>query len=152
TKSLVLTNDQVTRQSILSGIERFLGQAGPDDVAMIFLAGHGVQDRATGSYYFLPYPATAENLLSEGLRMSDFDEMIRVLQRKAGRVVVMLDSCHAGALRLASRAVVSADDLATQISAAEGLFLLAAAKPGEESKEMTQLGHGVFTFSMIEGL
>jgi TolB-like protein/ketosteroid isomerase-like protein len=152
TKSMTLINEQVTRQSILGGIERFLGQAGPDDVAAIFMAGHGVQDRATGSYYFLPYPANAENLLTEGLRMSDFDEMIRVLQRNVPRVVVMLDTCHAGALRLTSRAVISADDLATQISAAEGLFLLAAAKPGEESKEATQLGHGVFTYSMIEGL
>jgi uncharacterized caspase-like protein len=152
TKSLLLTNEQVTRASIFSGIERFLGQAGPDDVAAIFIAGHGVQDRATGSYYFLPHPATAENLLTEGLRMSDFDEMLRVLRRNVRRVVVMLDTCHAGALRLPSRAVLSADDLATQVSVAEGLFLLAAAKPGEESKEKADLGHGAFTYALLEGL
>lgn len=152
TRSLVLTNEEVTRESIFSAIERFLGQAGPDDVAAIFVAGHGVQDRATGSYYFLPYPATAENLLTEGLRMSDFDEMVRVLRRNVGRVVVMLDTCHAGSLRLASRAVVSADDLAAQVSVAEGLFLLAATKPGEESKEKPELGHGAFTYALLEGL
>jgi len=152
TKSLVLTNERVTRESILGGIERFLGEAAPDDVTVIFMAGHGVQDRATGSYYFLPYPANAENLLTEGLRMSDFDEMIRVLRRNVRRVVLMLDTCHAGALRLTSRAVLSADDLAAQVSGAEGLFLLAAAKPGEESKETAELGHGAFTYAMLEGL
>jgi uncharacterized caspase-like protein len=152
TKTLVLTNEEVTRESILDGIERFLNQAGPEDVATIFMAGHGVQDRATGSYYFLPYPANAENLLTAGLRMSDFDEMIRVLRRNVHRVVVMLDTCHAGALHLPSRAVMSADDLATQVEVDEGLFLLAAAKPGEESKEEPQLGHGAFTYALLEGL
>lgn len=151
-KTLALTNEQVSRQSVMSGITKFLGQAAPDDVAVIFMAGHGVQDRATGSYYFLTYAATAENLLTEGLRMSDFEEMVRVLQRNVRSVVLMLDTCHAGALRLGTRAVLSADDLAVQVSAAEGLFLLAAAKAGEDSIESTQLGHGAFTYAAIEGL
>ncbi|MFI5398746.1 MAG: caspase family protein [Candidatus Binatia bacterium] len=151
-KALVLTNEQVTRESVMNGIQRFLGQAGPDDVAVIFMAGHGVQDHATGSYYFLPYPASGDNLLTEGLRMSDFDEMMRVLRRNVHRVVVMLDTCHAGALQLSARAVMSGDSLAARVEAGEGLFLLAAAKPGEESKEEPELGHGAFTYALVEGL
>jgi len=151
-KSLVLTNEEVTRESIMNGIQSFLGEAGPDDVAAIFMAGHGVQDHATGSYYFLPAPASAANLLTDGLRMSDFDEMMRVLRRNIRRVVVMLDTCHAGALQLSARAVMSGDTLAARIEAGEGLFLLAAAKPGEESKEDPQLGHGTFTYALLEGL
>lgn len=151
-RSLLLTNEQVTRESVMNGIQRFLGQAGPDDVAAIFLAGHGVQDRTTGSYYFLPYPAAGDNLLTEGLRMSDFDEMMRVLRRNIHRVVVMLDTCHAGALQLSARAVMAGDTLAAGIQSGEGLFLLAAAKPGEESKEQPELGHGAFTYALLEGL
>lgn len=151
-RSLLLTNEQVTRESIMNGIQRFLGQAGPDDLAAIFMAGHGVQDRTTGSYYFLPHPASAENLLTEGLRMSDFDEMMRILRRNIRRVVVMLDTCHAGALQLSARAVMAGDTLASGVQAGEGLFLLAAAKPGEESKEQPELGHGAFTYALLEGL
>lgn len=151
-KSLVLTNEEVTRESIITGIQNFLGQAGPDDVAVIFMAGHGVQDHATGSYYFLPFPASAANLLTDGLRMSDFDEMMRVLRRNIRRVVIMLDTCHAGALQLSARAVMSGDTLAARVEAGEGLFLLAAAKPGEESKEDPRLGHGAFTYALLEGL
>jgi uncharacterized caspase-like protein/ketosteroid isomerase-like protein len=151
-KSLVLTNEEVTRESIITGNQSFLGEAGPDDVAVIFMAGHGVQDHATGSYYFLPFPASAANLLTDGLRMSDFDEMMRVLRRNIRRVVVMLDTCHAGALQLSARAVMSGDILAARVEAGEGLFLLAAAKPGEESKEDPQLGHGAFTYALLEGL
>ena len=56
----VLTNEQVTRESILSGIREFIAEAQPNDIATIFLAGHGVRDLLTGTYYFLPQPATRE--------------------------------------------------------------------------------------------
>jgi TolB-like protein len=151
-KSLVLTDDGVTRESVLDSMERFLGQAGPNDVALIFMAGHGVQDLTTGSYYFLPHPATPANLLTAGLRMTDFDEVVRVLRRNVRGIVVMLDTCHAGSLRLAARGLVSADDLAARLSAGEGFFLLAATKPGEESREKPDLRHGVFTYAVLEGL
>ena len=151
-KTLVLTDDEVTRESILDNMERFLGQAGPNDIAVIFMAGHGVQDLATGSYYFLPHSATPSNLLTAGLRMTDFDEVVRVLRRNVRAIVVMLDTCHSGSLRLAARGLVSADDLAARMSAGEGFFLLAATKPGEESKEKPDLRHGVFTYAVLEGL
>ncbi|MFQ5664935.1 MAG: caspase family protein [Candidatus Binatia bacterium] len=149
-RTLVLTDEKVTRESILDSMERFLGRAGPNDVVVIFFAGHGVQDLNTNSYYFLPYPATPDNLLTAGLRMSDFDEMVRVLRRDVRGVVVMLDTCHAGALQLAAHGLVSADYLG--MSVGEGFFLLAATKPGEDSKEEPQLAHGVFTYAVLEGL
>ena len=151
-KSMVLTNDQVTRASLLDGLANFLGNAGPDDVAALFFAGHGVRDLSSGSYYFLPHPASTENLLTEGLRMSDFDEMLRIVRRNVRAVVVMLDTCHAGAFGLSSNQVVSADEMAAQMSAGEGFFLLAASRPGEESKEEKTLGHGAFTYSILEAL
>jgi TolB-like protein len=151
-RSLVLTNEDATRESILGGLSRFLGQAGPDDVAVLFVAGHGIRDLTSGSYYFLPAPATAENLVTEGLRMSDFDEMLRVVRRNVRAMVVMLDTCHAGALGIPSSRVVSADEMARQMTAGEGFFLLAATKPGEESKEQSSLAHGAFTYAVLEGL
>lgn len=151
-RSLVLTNEKVTRESLLDGLANFLGKAGPDDVAALFFAGHGVRDLTSGTYYFLPYPARADNLLTEGLRMTDFDEMLRIIRRNVRAVVVMLDTCHAGALGVAPRQVVSADEMAAQMTAGEGFFLLAASRPGEESKEDRGLGHGAFTYSILEAL
>jgi uncharacterized caspase-like protein/TolB-like protein len=150
--TLVLTNEQVTRESILGSMERFFAPAGPDDVAVLFLAGHGVRDLASGSYFFLPYAANSQNLVTEGLRMSDFDDTLRVLRRNVRAVVVMLDTCHSGALNIPSSRVVSADEMAAQVSAGEGFFLLAATRPGEESKETSDLGHGAFTYALIEAL
>jgi TolB-like protein/ketosteroid isomerase-like protein len=152
THTQVLIDADATRESILDALERFAAQATPDDVAVVFVAGHGVQDLATGSYYFLTYPATADNVLTTGLRMSDLDEMIRALRRNVRAVVVMIDTCHAGALRLPAGGLVSTDELGSHLSAGEGFFLLAATKPGEESKEKPELGHGAFTYALLEGL
>ncbi len=151
-RTLILTNEEVTRESLLDSMERFLGRAGPDDVALLFLAGHGVRDLASGSYYFLPHAATADNLRTEGLRVSDIDEALSVLRRNVRAVVVMLDTCHAGALGIPSTRMVSADEMAGQMSVGDGFFLLAATKPGEESKEKAELGHGAFTFAVLEGV
>jgi TolB-like protein len=151
-RSLVLTNAEVTRKSILEEGSRFLNQAGPDDVAVIFLAGHGVQDHTTHKYYFLPHAANSDNLLADGVRMSDFDDMVGTLQRNVRRVVVMLDTCHSGALRVTSRAVAAGDDLAQRLSTGEGMFLLAASKAGEESLAPEALEHGAFTRALLDGL
>lgn len=150
-KTQVLTNDEVSRESMLSSMESFLGRAGPNDVAVIFVAGHAVQDLASGSYYFLPFAATAENLVTAGLRMADFDEMVRVVRRNVRGLVVMLDTCHAGALRLPSPELRASDEVAAGIAVGEGLFLLAATKPGEDSKEQPELAHGAFTYALLEG-
>jgi len=151
-KTLVLTNEEVTRESILDSLGRFLAPAGANDVVAIFVAGHGVQDRASGSYYFLPFPATAENLVTTGLRMSDFDEMIRVVRRRVRGVVVMFDTCHAGALQFAPPNLLPMDEPAARLSIGEGFFLLAATKPGESSQEQSDLGHGAFTYALLDGL
>lgn len=151
-RTLVLTNEEVTRESILDGMGRFLGQAGPRDVVVIFVAGHGVFDRASGSYYFLTFPASADNLVTAGLRMSDFDEMVRMLRARTRGVVVMVDTCHAGGLQFGSPDLVAMGDPGAGLSVGEGFFLLAASKRGETSQEQPSLGHGAFTAALLEGL
>lgn len=149
--SLVLTNEQVTRESILTSIRSFIEKAEPDDVAVIFMAGHGVRDLITGTYYFLPHSATAADFFTTGLRVEEFNDMVRILQRHVRHVVVLLDTCHAGALGAGLPEMQGADDLAVQVRA-EGVFLLAATKPGDESKEVPKLGHGVFTYALLNAM
>ena len=151
-RTQVLTDDEVTRARILDAMERFLGRAGPNDLVVIFVAGHAVLDRASGSYYFLTFPSTADNLLTAGLRMSDFDEMVRIVRARARGVVVMLDTCHAGALQFGSPNIVAMNEPGARLSVGDGFFLLAATKPGEASQEDPVLAHGAFTYALLNGL
>ena len=154
-----LVNEDVTRDSIIQSISRHLGKAAPDDVVFIFIAGHGMKHRQSGSYYFVPYDADFNSILSKGLRMSDFEEAINILSRNVNKVIIAMDTCHSGAMRLGARAQGSGEDLAEVLREASGLFVLAASKGGEESLENEKFklekedaGHGAFTYALLEGM
>jgi hypothetical protein len=155
----VLVNEGVTRDTILEAVVKFLGQASDFDVAMVFVAGHGVQDRVTGSYYYLPYDATPENIMSHGLRWSDFDESVTKLRTHVSKVVLFVDTCHAGSMTVAMRGAEAGEDLAKTLKEAEGTFIVSASKAGETSEERDEWrlpgetrGHGAFTLSILKGL
>jgi len=151
-KTRLLVNENASRESIFSEIEHFLFQASLNDVAIIFMAGHGVRELADdGGYYFLPYDASAENLHAAGIAWSDFNREIKQLRQRVDRVVIMLDTCHAGALGF-SRAGTSADEIAHLITVSKGTYLLAASAASEESIEKPEWGHGAFTYELLQAL
>ena len=158
--TLVLTDKQATRGAILQGMSQFLSQAAEDDVVLIFLAGHGLQDRQTGTYYFVPHNANAENLIYEGLPMPMFEEGIKRLQSFVKKLVLWTDTCHAGAFAVGARSGINiGDDVAAALSDAEGRYILSASRAGEESYEDAAFrldgedrGHGAFTFALLKGL
>lgn len=154
-----LVNEEVSRNSIIGAINRHLGQAAPDDIIFIFLAGHGIRHRQSGSYYFMPSDSDFDNLLSTGLRMSDFEESVKILSNNVDKIIVAMDTCHAGALEVGVRSVGGGEDLARAISAASGLYILSASKAGEVSLESDDYklhpdftGHGAFTYALVEAM
>ena len=153
-----LLNEEVTRSSIIDSISNHLGQAAANDVVFIFIAGHGIKHRQSGSYYFVPHDAAHDTILTRGLRMSDFDEIVKILKQNVHKVVVVMDTCHAGAMQVGSRGVEGGDDLAEALKNSSGLYILAASKGGEASLEASSYsldgdsGHGAFTYSLIEAM
>lgn len=154
-----LVNEEVTRDAIIEGISSHLGRAAPNDVVFIFVAGHGIQHRQTGSYYFVPHDATLETLLSRGLRTTDFKESINILSRNVERIVIMMDTCHSGAMDAKSRALPPGSNLAEIMKFSKGLFILSGSRDGELSYEDERYrisdgdtGHGAFTLALLEGM
>jgi len=155
----LLLNEDGTREKILEGMSTFLGMASYDDLVIIFIAGHGVKDKQTGSYYFITHDARPDTLMTRGLLWSTFDEAQRRLSGNVSKVMLWIDTCHAGAMRVAMRGAEAGEELSQALKAAEGTFVLAASKPGEESEESEKFrftgeegGHGVFTYALLEGL
>lgn len=154
-----LINHQCTRATIMESLTSHLGKAGPDDVVFIFVAGHGVRHKQTGSYYFLTYNADVNNLIYEGLKWSDFEEAIKIMSKNVNKVVMALDTCHAGSMKAYLRGVQGGEDLALVLKQASGLYILASSKAGEESIEREHFkfssetkGHGAFTYALLKGL
>lgn len=91
--SVLLTNAQATRASVIAAFDRVARQAGPDDVFLFFFSGHGNQ---------IPTSDPTElDGLSETLVMRDGEITDRELAEMFGRVnarlsMIVLDSCFSG--------------------------------------------------------
>jgi len=66
----LLTDEHATKDEILDGLDWLQRQTTSKDVAMIFLAGHGIND-STGIYYFLPANVNIDKLKRTGVAFSD---------------------------------------------------------------------------------
>jgi|GEM_PF-3180555 len=154
-----LVNEQATRENIMMSMTQHLGKASPNDLVIIFIAGHGIKSQQTGSYYFLTYDTDATNLISRGFKWSDFDEAVKILSQNVNKVVLILDTCHSGAMQVSMRSIGTGEDLVQALKDASGLYTLAASKSGESSLESKEYkikpgdsGHGAFTYALLKGL
>jgi hypothetical protein len=96
----VLTNEFATRAAIVGALERLVTDAGPDDVIYVHYSGHGSQvkdgngDEPDDGWdeTILPYDAR-----TPGVADITDDELGGILSRlRAGKAVIVLDSCHSG--------------------------------------------------------
>ncbi|GID27505.1 caspase family protein [Paractinoplanes brasiliensis] len=104
----VLLNEQATRAAVVDGIVKHLGQAGPDDVALFWFAGHGSEWPAPPWAEPFEPTGTIQTLVCADSRTGDvpdlWDKELSLLlddvSDRAGHVTVVLDSCHSdGATR-----------------------------------------------------
>src|SRR5262249_17491903 len=89
----VLTDKEATRGGILKGLAWLKEQMKPHDVALIFYAGHGHNDR-DGKFYMLSIDMNPDDLDKTTVSGDELKEQLAGLP---GRVVLMLDACHSGA-------------------------------------------------------
>jgi uncharacterized protein YgiM (DUF1202 family) len=159
----LLTNDQAT----LVSMKRKLGthlkrKAGPKDTVIIYYAGHGAPETDATSpdgdgleKYLIPFDADPQDLYTTGLPMREVETIFHRLS--AERVIFITDSCYSGAtggrtFATAARRAVVSDNFLTRLSKGKGRIVLTASRAGEVSEERDDLGHGVFTYYLLQGL
>ena len=135
------------------GVQTALLRAGisvPDDVAIVFMAGHGI-DTGDAGYFFLPWDGEPNALDASAVA----ETTIRgALSRVRGKVLLFVDTCHAGGavgtFRAASRDLGRlANDLA---SSENGVIVFASSTGRQLSEENDAWGNGAFTRAVIDGL
>ncbi len=145
-----LTNRDATRANIGKEFDWLRQAVGPADVAMLFMAGHGLNDSA-GQYFFLPADGQHERLASTALAQAT---IVSTLSKIRGKTLLFLDTCFAGnslgALRQAGR---QTEKMMNDLSSSEnGVVVFASSTGQEESEEKAEWGNGAFTKALIEGL
>lgn len=117
-----LINEQATVANIYNALNWVKARATADSYTIVSLAGHGTNRNATGEFEFMAYDGK--------VRWSDLRAALKDVR---GRVILILDSCHSGALESNGNVIVLSSSLAHQTS-------------GETNQ------NGYFTQSLLEGL
>jgi len=157
-----LLNEGATRQGIEEALRKLARDAQPEDVVIITYAGHGITDKST--FFIVPHDLGREdNLTLSGIaaRSLGDDALQRILvgdERNQGlqarHIILILDACHSGE-------VLEADEWRTgpmnarglsQLAWEKGMEILTASQKDQFAKERRELGHGILTFCLLEGM
>lgn len=145
----ILTDAEATKDNILDALEWIQKETTSKDVAMIFLAGHGVNDSA-GIYYYLPVGVDTEKLKRSGVPFTDIKNTITAI---AGKALFFVDTCHSGNVMGNRRAVADISGVVNELASAEnGVVVFASSTGNQFSLEDPRWGNGAFTKALIEGL
>jgi hypothetical protein len=150
--SYTLFDDNATRPKILSAIDEISKVIRKEDVFVFFYAGHGSVEN--GVFYFITSEITGlyqQEKLQSALQVNELQEKFKLLS--ALKQVVFVDACHSGSSveTLAMRGASEEKALA-QLSRSSGVHVMASSESEQQSAEIKSLGHGVFTYVLLEAL
>ncbi len=151
----LLTEAEVTPANWTKGLEgikeHLKERTVADDLLVIFLAGHGITDSRSKEYYYLGHDFRVEGLEAVPPDYSAClsRRNLRILNDISCRKLVILDTCHSGAIRLSRSRDPKAAVRSCQESA---IFTMAATTREQLAAESQEWQHGVFTRTLLDGL
>jgi WD40 repeat protein len=147
----LLTDREATRAEVLNGLVWLRKQMTQRDVGIVSFSGHGARD-ADASFYLAPVDVDPENLLTSGV---SGEQLRKTLASTPGKLLVLLDACHAGSVDGDKRKAVGGltDDLVRDLVTDDyGVIVMCSSMGREYSLEDEKGGHGYFTQALLEGL
>jgi WD40 repeat protein len=146
-----LISEQATGHRVKGLFDEVRRKAQPQDTLLICLAGHG--DTVGEEWYFIPHdvvsPESEQDLRKGGISNGFISEAIK--HCRAQKVFVMIDACKSGKLVLAMRSTEARKAL-VQLARSTGTYIVSASTDKQYAAEIKALGHGVFTYTLLEGL
>jgi WD40 repeat protein len=132
--------DSPTVTNVLDAVD-LLKQAKENDTVLLFIAGHGINDGP--NYRFLPTNAEWVGGGLRGATVVPWQILQEAVETAKGRRILLVDTCHAGNAynqRLGNAAYHA------------NIIAYTAARFDQLALESAQLGHGIFTYAVIEAL
>jgi hypothetical protein len=147
----LITDAEATRDNVMDGLDWLEHEVTAKDVAVMFLAGHGINDNS-GQYYFLPVNADPQRIKRTMVADSDVRS---TLAKLPGKVLFFLDTCHSGNVLggAKQRGHNDLNGFINELSSAENGVVVFAASTGKQgSQESREWQNGAFTKAVVEGL
>jgi WD40 repeat protein len=157
--SYSLRNDNAIKANIIAAFDEVGKRSLEQDVLIVYYAGHGVMSDGTTKpreFFIVPSDVTQlygkDELLAE--KGISADEIKTYAQRiNAQKQVFVLDACQsAGALESAATRGAVEEKAIAQMARSTGTFWITASGSEQFATEFDKLGHGVFTYALLEGM
>ncbi|TRW15247.1 caspase family protein [Glacieibacterium frigidum] len=132
-----------------------LKPVGPDDSVIISFSGHGTT--LAGQFHLLPSDAVPDRASGEpvaGSLISSVELTAWLRQLDAGEIAMVIDACHSAASVDAGgfKPGPMGDPGLGQLAFDKGIRILAATQADDVAVEDGQLGHGLLSYALDEGL
>jgi len=155
-----LFDEAATRAGIEAAVGEIAAVARPGDAFAFYFAGHGVMSEGgegrAPEFYLVPHDVRRlygddEGLAAKGVPAS----LLRDLSRRvpAQKQLLVLDACQSGgALQTFAMRGAAEEKAMYQLARSSGVVLLAATGTEQAAAEVGKLGHGIFTYALLQGL
>lgn len=156
--SYALYDKEATLKNIKNTIEIIKTQSKLSDVFILYYAGHGVvytpDNSDEGEFYMVLNGVTSlksssvkENGLSSTMLRKWLSEI------NASKQLVLMDACHSEAsFKGIARRGLAEQQAMYQLARSSGTVIIAACGSDQSAKEFKDLGHGAFTYALLEAL
>ncbi len=149
--SYALFNEEATSAGIQALMLNLESRATIRDTVLLYLAGHG--NTVGADWFFIPHeiviPEDEDILRRDGISQHMISGAIK--RCKAQKIFVVIDACKSGRMILALRSDEYRRAL-VQLARSTGTYIISSSTDKQYAAEMKSLGHGVFTYAVLEGL
>ena len=121
-----------------------------DDMALLYFAGHGDTGKhpTKGTeYYLIPQDAAKDSLYITAIELSEFQRLWSAIPAKTK--ILIADACNSGGF---SGVRGMGGTTGVENIGGEAKAVFSACKSDQKSIECEQLGHGLFTHVLLQGL
>ena len=156
----VILDDQATRKGIEEAFNKIVSQAKPQDAFVFYFAGHGVMSEGSetspAEFFLVPYDVV--RLYGDDGALASNGVAARLLRDlctkvRAQKQLIVLDACQsAGALETFAMRGAVEEKAMLQLARSAGVVVLAATGQDQVASEFDKLGHGVFTYALLQAL
>ncbi len=148
-----LFDEQATKSNILLTLDELKTKVQANDVLLFYYAGHG--SMVDNRFFFIPQECTRlyemASLVHDGIEATLIQEKLK--QIKALKQIIIMDACQSGSsVELLALRGANEEKAIAQLSRSAGIHVLASAGGEQYAKELSDLGHGLFTYVLLSAL
>jgi len=146
-------NRDATKANILGILDILAQKITSNDVFYLYYAGHGTM--VEEEFYFVPTENTRlyspEKLKKDGISASYLQQ--KLMKIPALKQLLLIDACQSGgSVELLATRGAKEEKAMAQLSRSAGIHVLSAAGSEQFATEYAEIGHGVFTYVLLEAL